>query len=87
MLAERAGKIYSATADGNRARETKLLGMCLDALLDEQHPHPTAYGSAVERMVRRMAVLEESTALPIRERGAFQAKKLAFIESGGNTPS
>ena len=83
-MARRAGSVEKDSADGYLAREIKVIGLALAALLDEFHPAHVVTSNAVERLVRRLSVLEESISVDRKERGAFYEKKLGFLGIGGS---
>ena len=83
-MSRRAGIVERETADGYLAREIKVSGLILASFLDELHPDQVTTSTAVERLVRRLVVLEESISIDKKERAAFYEKKLAFMGIGGS---
>lgn len=57
-LAAKAGPVDKDNADAYQAREIKCTGLALAALLDEFHPNPIVFSSGIERLVRRLVVIE-----------------------------
>lgn len=82
-LAARAGNPAKDNADGYLARQILTSGLTLCSLLDEFHPQVLIYGSAVERLVRHLLVLERATTKDRADQGAFLAEKLSFMGIGG----
>lgn len=78
-LAERAGPTSRDTADGYLAREILCTGMTLAAMFDEMHPYPTIFLSSVERLARRLLVLERALTLEKKDRSNFFERNVAFM--------
>ena len=53
------------------------------ALMDEFHPASLLQSVAVERLVRRLIVLEKSLSIEKKLRGQFLIKYLGFMGLGG----
>ena len=84
-LAARAGSFDKDSAGGYLAREIKTVGLILADLLSEFHPVPIIFSSAVERLVRRLVVLEETLSKDPKDRYAHLESKLSFMGVGGNS--
>lgn len=82
-LASKAWNPEKDTADGYLVRDILSMGTALAALLDEFHPIPIVFSVGVERLVRRLVVIEGSLPLGRKDRGAFFEKKIAFMWIGG----
>lgn len=82
-LESRAGPVDKDNSDAYLAREIKCTGMALAAFLDEFHPNPIIYSSGIERLVRRLVVIEAALEKDKKDRGAFYEKNLSFLGIGG----
>lgn len=78
-LAAKAGDVHKSDGDGLLAREIMCTGLALAALLDEFHPNPIIFSSGVERMVRRLVVIEEALGKERKERAGVYDKNLEFM--------
>ena len=83
-LAARAGSLEKDSAGGYLAREIKTVGLILADLLSEFHPVLIIFSSAVERLVSRLVVLEETLSKDPKDRYAHLESKLSFMGVGGN---
>lgn len=66
-------------ADGYLAREVMVSGLALTALLDEFHPINLVTSSAVERLVRRLVIIEKTLSMERKARGPYFINHLAFL--------
>lgn len=78
-LAQKAGNVQKNNAGGYLAREILSVGLTLAALLDEFHPSRIVYSVAVERLARRLLVVEVALTKDPKERGAYFKEKLVFM--------
>lgn len=83
QLSTRAGTMDGLRAENFMAREIMLTGVTLATMLDEFHPSTVVFSATVERLVRRLVVLEESMSVEKDQMSKFYAKKLAFLGIGG----
>ena len=81
-LCSKAGQVEKDNADGYLAREIMSTGLTLASLLNEFHPEQLLYSSAIERLVRRLWVMEKSLSMERQDRGAFVLKMLGFMGLG-----
>lgn len=78
-LASKAGGVHKSNADAFTAREIMCTGLALAALLDEFHPNPIVYSAGVERLVRRLLVIETALNKDRKDRAGVFEKNLDFM--------
>ena len=77
-LANRAENFEAENANSFLAREILTIGYALAAFLDEFHPDQIVHSNGIERLVRRMIVLEEAIRIDEKDRKTFYKKRLGF---------
>lgn len=81
-LCAEVGQVEKDNADGYLAREIVTAGLTLASLLNEFHPAQIIYSNAMERLVRRLWVLEKSLGMDRQERGPYVLRMLGFMGIG-----
>lgn len=74
-LASKAGPTDHDNSDAYLAPEIMCTGMTLANRLDEFHPNPIVYSAGVERLVRRLVLIEAALSKDKKDRGQFYGKK------------
>lgn len=78
-LAENAGPLNKDSAEGYLARDILTTGLSLVNLLEEFHPYPLIFSSAVERLGRRLVSYEAALTRDREDRSAFYEKNLSYV--------
>lgn len=86
-MCARARQIEKDNADGYLAREIVSSGLTLPSLLNEFHQAQMIYSNTVERLVRRLWVIEKSLSINRPDRGSYLVKMLGFMGLGSDPVS